>query len=255
MIRKNIEKYHLKYANLWLNCSSSTPFICDLFFETSGGSPLDRFWHPLGYPSSVFRNCWENFKSKFTPNAKGSRAAFRYFVNNWHQPHLQQKQARIQKTITIINPHESLFTFFVSQNHVSSKPRVLQKKHDGNPGGATILKKQKMYILPIHIDRYTYTHTYIYICIYTYVDGAHGTNYFARARETDPLFERHSFGRPQAASLRPPELRPILVVRKLSCAQSWLRWKLYKLKKNAARDLEGFPGHGIWRNYSAQRAS
>ena len=66
-------------------------FVCDLFFGTSvGAHPLNRFCHPLGHPWPDFLHCLKDVRSSGAPNVKDSRAAFRYFVNKWHQSHLQQ---------------------------------------------------------------------------------------------------------------------------------------------------------------------
>ena len=54
-----------------------------------GGTPLDRFWYPLGHPWADVVHFLEELRSNFAPNVKDSRAEFRYFVNIWHRPHLQ----------------------------------------------------------------------------------------------------------------------------------------------------------------------
>ena len=47
---------------------------CGAFFETSGGTPLDRFGPPLRHPWSDVLDFLEEFRSKFAPKVKDSRA-------------------------------------------------------------------------------------------------------------------------------------------------------------------------------------
>ena len=67
-------------------------FVWDLFFGTSegeGGTPstdFDLSWGTLWSNSVDFL---EDSRSKFAPNVKDCRTAFRYFVNKLHQPHLK----------------------------------------------------------------------------------------------------------------------------------------------------------------------
>ena len=57
----------------------------------------------LGHPRPNF--FISLMKSETIHFFKVPRAAFRHFVNTWHQQHLQRKQARTQTSILIINPH------------------------------------------------------------------------------------------------------------------------------------------------------
>ena len=45
------------------------------FSEPLGGTPLDRFWLPLGHPCFDLEDFLEEFSSKFAPKFKFSRAA------------------------------------------------------------------------------------------------------------------------------------------------------------------------------------
>ena len=91
---ENIETYHPKHAKLsdvdshfgpiGVNVQRGGAFSSDLVFGT-----LARFWHPMGHPSSAILNLLQEVRRTFGPHVKDCRAAFRYFVNKWHQPHLQ----------------------------------------------------------------------------------------------------------------------------------------------------------------------
>ena len=83
MMRENIEKDHQKIANLaiwgpilepvaWL-IPAVARFFCDLFFGTSGGTPLDQFWPPLGHPWSDLVDSLQDFRSKIGPKFKDSK--------------------------------------------------------------------------------------------------------------------------------------------------------------------------------------
>ena len=61
-------------APIWEPVTGFVPavvcFVCDLFFRTSAGYPMDRFWPLLGHPWSGILHFLEEFKSKFAPNVK-----------------------------------------------------------------------------------------------------------------------------------------------------------------------------------------
>ena len=76
MMWNNMETYYWKYANN-SDVGSHAEAICltgFIFFVTFvqagfrnlwGGTPLDRFWKPLGHPWSDFVDCLEDFRSSF----------------------------------------------------------------------------------------------------------------------------------------------------------------------------------------------
>ena len=81
-------------------------FCCNLFFGTSGGYPLGPILASsaarlvgLSWPFGRFQ---ELICSEFQ----------RFQGNKWHQPHLQQKQARIQKTKHTGNQSKQIIFYF-----------------------------------------------------------------------------------------------------------------------------------------------
>ena len=72
--------------------------ITTYFSEPLGGTPWTGCWPPLRHPWANCLDFLKEFTSKFAPNVKDSRAAFRYFVNKWHQPHLQKHKQGLKAT-------------------------------------------------------------------------------------------------------------------------------------------------------------
>ena len=65
-----------------------------------GDLPWTDFSIPWGTLGLIFLTFWKMLGANLPQMSKDSRAAFPYFVNKWHQAHLQQKQARIQRKYT-----------------------------------------------------------------------------------------------------------------------------------------------------------
>ena len=84
MMREHIEKYQQKDrqpcdlgSHFGASCmiiSRCDAFFFGLFLGTSGGTPLDQLWPPLGHPWSDFVDFFQDFRSKIGPKVKDSRA-------------------------------------------------------------------------------------------------------------------------------------------------------------------------------------
>ena len=76
--------------------SRASAFFCDLFFRASGGVSAWTDIDLPGAPLAAFLDFVDDVGSKFARNVEDSRAAYRYFVNKWHQPHLLKNKQGVK---------------------------------------------------------------------------------------------------------------------------------------------------------------
>ena len=127
-IIKNIMRLQMLVSRNEANClvdSWPGAFVCNLLFGSSEGAPLDRFWTPLEHPRFVFLDLFNDMNNHLTRIVQDFRATFRYFINKWCQPYLQQNKQWLN-IIPIISRNKFVLLLFDSyRNHANPNPEYL----------------------------------------------------------------------------------------------------------------------------------
>ena len=90
-----------------------------VFFENLGGTPLDRFWPPLGHPWFEFVDFWKVLIELLLQTSKVP-------VQRRELTTPSQQKKHGFKQIPIISPNKSCFTF-ACLSRVSPQPKVLNE--------------------------------------------------------------------------------------------------------------------------------
>ena len=78
---------------------------------------------------------------------------FRYFVNKWHDPHLEKNKQGSKQNILIINQHIFVFYFCCSSKpHKSEVPGLYKTRVGGTPQGITMALS--VYLFSISLYKY-----------------------------------------------------------------------------------------------------
>ena len=144
-MQKHINKYYPRYAT-FSDYGSHFEQICVIVSRCGAffarplvrnlwkGTPLDRFWYPLGHPWSDFIDLLEDFRSKSAPNFKDSRAT------NGTNHTLKKTSKDKQINFTDRQSKQIIFYFYcLTPPRKSEAPSLKQIRVGGTPEGIKIV--------------------------------------------------------------------------------------------------------------------